>query len=72
MPRPRELLAIPVRRSTWRRIGYLMIGAGLAAPYLVPANFAVAALDPYFIVGVNKTWDCGARVPVGAGEFVPT
>jgi hypothetical protein len=49
-----------------------MIGAGLAAPYLVPANFAVAALDPYFIVRVNKTWDCGARVPVGAGEFVPT
>jgi len=45
MPGPRELLAIPLSRSTWRGIAYLMIGAALAAPYLVLAGFAVEALE---------------------------
>ena len=54
MPGLRELLAIPVRRSTWRRIAYLMIGGALAAPYLVLASFAVPALEGG--LGVAGAW----------------
>ncbi len=54
MPRPRDLLAIPARRSTWRGIAYLMIGGALAAPYLVLASFAVPALEGG--LGVAGAW----------------
>ena len=61
MPRPRELLAIPVRRSTWRRIGYLgsiwalLAGAfGVTTPILNKVTIAtMASLKPYGVRWTN-------------------
>jgi len=35
MPGLLELLALPVRRSTWRRVAHVVIGAALATPYVL-------------------------------------
>ena len=45
MPPARELLAIPVSRSTWQRFLYLGIGVALVAPYGTLAGFVVPALE---------------------------
>ncbi len=45
MPRARELLAIPVRRSTWQRFVYLGIGVALVAPYGTLAGFVAPVLE---------------------------
>lgn len=45
MPRVRELLAIPVRRSTWQRFVYLGIGVALVAPFATLAGFIAPVLE---------------------------
>ena len=45
MPRARELLAIPVRRSTWQRFVYLGIGVALVAPFGTLAGFVAPVLE---------------------------
>lgn len=45
MPRARDLLAIPVRRSTWQRFVYLGIGTALIAPFGTLAGFVAPALE---------------------------
>ncbi len=45
MPRVRELLAIPVRRSTWQRFVYLGIGTALVAPFATLAGFVAPVLE---------------------------
>ena len=45
MPRARELLAIPVRRSTWQRFVYLGIGTALIAPFGTLAGFLAPVLE---------------------------
>ncbi len=45
MSQVRELLAAPVRRSTWQRYAYLMVGAALVAAFGTLAGFIVPALE---------------------------
>ena len=45
MPRVRDLLAIPVRRSTWQRFVYLGIGVALVAPFGTLAGFIAPVLE---------------------------
>ena len=45
MPRARELLTIPVRRSTWQRFVYLGIGVALVAPFGTLAGFIAPVLE---------------------------
>jgi len=54
MPRARELLAIPVRRSTWQRFVYLGIGVALVAPFGTLAGFVAPVLEGG--LGVSAAW----------------
>ena len=45
MPSVRQLLATPVRRSTWRRYAYFAIGAALVAAYGTLSGFVIPALQ---------------------------
>ncbi|HEV2774420.1 MAG TPA: histidine kinase [Solirubrobacteraceae bacterium] len=45
MLRARDLLAIPVRRSTWQRFVYLGIGTALIAPFGTLAGFLAPVLE---------------------------
>ena len=70
MPRARELLASPARRSTWHRYAYLVIGAALVPPFGTLAGFVAPALEG----GLGKTaaWTlaialCAVVLPIAMG-----
>jgi signal transduction histidine kinase len=70
MPGPRELLAIPASRTTWRRYAYLVIGAALVAPYPTLAGFVAPALEGGF--GAVAAWVvaiavCCVALPIATG-----
>ena len=74
MPRPRELLAIPARRSTWRRYAYHVIGAALVAPYVTLTGFVALALQGG--AGVVAAWTiaiaaCCLVAPIATGMLAP-
>ena len=67
MPRARELLAIPVRRSTWQRFVYLGIGTALIAPFGTLAGFLAPVLEGG--LGETAAWTVASvRVLRSAGR----
>ncbi len=76
MSRPsRALLAVPVRRSTWRRFGFLLIGTALIAPYGFLSGFLVPALRGG--LGTEAAWGvaiavCFVALPIATGMLAGT